>query len=115
VPRSNKLQVYQVASSSSAEILNRGVSFGMWEGISIGWIFLAWLVILYILVRTSGRGGKLALGMILIGGSLNLSERIILGGVSDPWPFFGIIYNNLADYLIIIGVVVYGYCRFTRR
>jgi lipoprotein signal peptidase len=46
--------------------------------------------------------------LIIVGGGLNLWERIKWGYVYDYWkiPFTGI-YNNINDWLIVTGVVLY--------
>ena len=78
---------------------NTGVSFGL----NIGGIFIN-IVILAVLGRWVIRKGEdLWLGLVWIGGGLNLIERIRFGFVRDYWPLpFGL-YNNLADWLIALG------------
>lgn len=44
---------------------------------------------------------------MISGGCVNLIDRIRYGGVCDYWKIWGInIYNNIADWLIFIGVVL---------
>jgi len=52
---------------------------------------------------------------ILVGGITNQLSRFVWGGVVDYLSFGGLFYNNLADYLIILGVVGYGYSGYLRR
>lgn len=45
-------------------------------------------------------------GLMIVGGGLNLFERLVWGGVRDYWKIpLTSIYNNLNDYLIAAGVV----------
>ncbi|MFH2019748.1 MAG: signal peptidase II [bacterium] len=94
-------------------MLNRGVSFGWFAGIEIWVVVGVWLLVLWLLVKEKwGRGG---LALILLGGGINLLMRLVYGGVIDNWSLRGMLYNNLADYLIIIGLCIYGYTYFVRR
>lgn len=52
------------------------------------------------------RDKQWSLGLILIGGIINLIDRWGLGYVRDYWSF-GIVVNNLADWLIGIGVLLF--------
>jgi lipoprotein signal peptidase len=96
-------------------MLNKGISFGVFPGIS--WLVVAffWLLVLYMLWRSKGYLEKIGLTLILVGGGSNLLFRYLVGGVVDNWSLAGMLYNNLADYLIVIGLVVYGYSNFVRR
>jgi len=94
-------------------MLNTGVSFGWFQGVE-RWVILGvWGVILYLFVKEKeGRGG---LALILLGGGINLGMRILYGGVIDNWRLGGLLYNNLADYLIVTGLCWYGYTMFVGR
>lgn len=72
-------------------------------------------ILLVIAVKTRELLGRVGLVVMALGGGLNLSERIGAGYVSDPFSFFGLGYNNMADYLIFFGLVIYGYSYFVRR
>lgn len=88
-------------------MLNRGVSFGLWPGISnfiIGFILVSLIVYA---VKVRELIVRLGLGLMIVGGSGNLYERIVYGGLRDNLNFFGLFYNNVWDYLIVGGVVVY--------
>lgn len=46
--------------------------------------------------------------LILLGGGLNLFERLVYGYVNDYWNFLGTgIYNNINDWLISIGLILF--------
>jgi lipoprotein signal peptidase len=97
-------------------MLNKGISFGFLPGISnvlIGVVIVS-LVIYALKVRELIV--KLALGLMIIGGTGNLYQRVMYGGVVDNLSFFGFFYNNVFDYLIVGGVVVFiiQYFRTTR-
>ncbi len=68
---------------------------------------VAWFVEGYLLVHEKSTLGKLGLILILVGGGMNLGERMRSGAVLDNLSLLGIIYNNAADYLIVIGVMIY--------
>jgi lipoprotein signal peptidase len=85
-------------------IKNFGMSFGRnlpaliwWEG---GVWLLTWIWFL--------RSKNWRVGLIVLGGGLNLWERYKWGFVVDYWriPFTGI-YNNINDWFIFLGVVLY--------
>jgi len=77
---------------------NFGVSFG-WGGKLVTGFSLIFLVVLmgwWWLARPE-------LFLILVGGWINLVDRLVFGYVRDYWKFISV-YNNLADWLIGIGV-----------
>lgn len=85
-------------------IRNSGISFG----ISIPGINLiatmVLVVVIYFFVKTRDWG----LGLIALGGGLNLGERIISGFVTDYWKIPLVpLYNNVNDWLIVAGVIVF--------
>jgi len=48
-----------------------------------------------------------------LGGILNLVERVVFGGVNDYWKIpFTNIYNNINDYLILIGGIIVVWKKF---
>ncbi len=84
---------------------NYGASFGLWfPGIEVVAVIL-WLVLFCFWYRYKWWG----LLLILLGGGLNLIERLSQGYVTDYWriPLTGI-YNNFNDWLIFAGVVFIG-------
>ena len=94
-------------------ILNQGISFGLLMGVSVWWLVMIWFGLLIFFSREKrGRGGIL---LILIGGGVNILMRLVYGGVVDNLSLFDMLYNNLADYLIVIGLCWYGYTMFIRR
>lgn len=83
--------------------INNGASFGLnipaLELIS----FLFLILLLVVWWKEKKAWGVL---LIMLGGLLNLRERILFGGVRDYWQIpMTAIYNNLNDYLIFFGVV----------
>ena len=50
---------------------------------------------------------KFPLFLILVGGISNLIDRVIYSGVVDYINFFGLLKNNLADFLIFLGTTVF--------
>lgn len=88
---------------------NRGISFGLFQGIGpiVGWITLLFLLGLFVyLVRLPKRARLLRLGLaILIGGAMgNLVDRIFIGEVLDfvETPLRQGIFN-VADVMIHLG------------
>jgi len=43
------------------------------------------------------------INLVLLGGWINMIDRLVFGYVRDYWQF-GVVYNNLADWIISIGV-----------
>ena len=84
-------------------LVNKGISFGLeFPGLElISGFFL--LVLMIIWWREKRAWGII---LVVLGGGLNLIERFSFGGVRDYWQIpFTSIYNNINDYLIIIGMV----------
>lgn len=83
---------------------NSGISLGIqFPGITIISGLLLLLVIFWALREKDWR-----LGLIALGGGLNLAERLVYGAVLDYWRIPGTqIYNNINDWLIFAGVVLY--------
>ena len=94
---------------------NSGISGGWWPGVPIGVIAVVWLIGLWFWYRAKGVGARVGWGLVLGGGLLNLSERWRYGYVRDPWNLGGIVYNNLADYFIAVGLLIYLYSWWRKR
>lgn len=90
-------------------MLNTGVSFGLEVPELLIW--MAMIFVGYIWYRERHP----SLMLIMVGGGANLVMRIMYGGVIDNWSIGEMFYNNWADYLIVIGIVWYGYTCFVRR
>ncbi|MBP9670616.1 signal peptidase II [Candidatus Woesebacteria bacterium] len=101
-------------------MLNQGVSFGLFQGIPVWVIVLIWLLLfLYAVLpavpsaqaRQAGKmrelWGRVGVGLILMGGAGNIISRIVYGGVMDNLNLFGVLHNNVWDYLIFAGVVIF--------
>jgi len=85
-------------------IRNFGISFGkMLPGVS-WWELGVWLLTWVWFLKSK----NWRIGLIVLGGGLNLWERYKWGFVVDYWriPFTNI-YNNVNDWLIFIGVGLY--------
>ncbi|MBI2465575.1 signal peptidase II [Candidatus Shapirobacteria bacterium] len=85
-------------------VKNYGVSFGQsFPGI----IFISALL-LVVLIVMAWRDRKVSLWLVVLGGGLNLIERLFFGYVRDYWKIPGIsLYNNINDWLIFGGVAWY--------
>lgn len=81
---------------------NYGISFGI-RGRYFVWLEIFFLLF-FIIFICKKKNGYWGVKWLFIGGLINLSDRIFLGYVRDYWKF-GLVYNNLADWLIGIGVV----------
>lgn len=79
-------------------VINSGVSFGIKMG-SEWVVWMLWLVFFVWLYRQK-------MWLVAAGGAANLVSRVVWGGVVDYLPFFGLFTNNLADYMIVGGVVL---------
>ena len=70
------------------------------------WVIIA--VMLGVLVWWWYKEKDWRLLLVILGGALNLGERLVRGYVTDYWIIPGTnIYNNLNDWLIFIGVILY--------
>jgi len=90
-------------------IQNNGISFGIRLP---GVILITGLVLLgisYVAIRQK----EWRWSLVILGGVLNLVERINYGFVTDYWKIpFVPIYNNVNDWLIFVGVIllIWKYC-----
>lgn len=94
---------FWVSSKTDFITKNYGVSFSMnWFNplvlnilfvIFIGWFYL--------------KNESYFFGLILIGGIVNMIDRLIFGYVRDYWTLGGILINNLNDWLIGLGVSLF--------
>jgi len=82
---------------------NSGASFGIYFlGLNI--VSIVVLIVIFLIWKKDRNNGWL---LIILGGMLNLTERIMFGYVHDYWRIpLTSIYNNFSDYLIIIGGIV---------
>lgn len=90
-----------LAKSSRVVVFNSGASFGLMVNkwlVLVFWLFFCWWL-----------EDKRFLGwyLLVVGGGVNLVDRIRLGWVRDYWklPFFSV-YNNIGDWLIFLGLVI---------
>ncbi|MFA5749674.1 MAG: signal peptidase II [Candidatus Shapirobacteria bacterium] len=82
-------------------VKNYGISFGI-NGlffIFLNIIFILFLIYFFVKKR------YLELGLMIVGGLINLIDRFVFGYVRDYWWFFKV-YNNLADWLIWLGIIL---------
>jgi len=84
-------------------IQNGGVSFGL----NVPGIEILTSIILLVIVVVAIKQKEWRWGLILLGGGLNLIERLKFGYVTDYWKIPMIpLYNNFNDWLIFGGVVL---------
>lgn len=81
---------------------NYGISFGL-----DGWFFIVLSIFFVVMLsiiwwKNEFRG----INVILAGGWINLIDRVVFGYVRDYWKL-GSIYNNLADWMIQVGVIIF--------
>lgn len=92
-------------------IRNPGISLDGLPGVV--WISTGvWLVTVIWFLKTK----NWRVGLIMLGGGLNLWQRWQWGYVIDYWklPFLNL-YNNINDWLIFIGGVVLYICQQVRK
>ena len=92
---------FSLASTNNI-IKNYGISFG----INGGFFIILNIIFVFILTKIWFKNNLLSLGLMLVGGWINLIDRLIFGYVRDYW-YLGRVYNNLADWLIQIGVIIF--------
>jgi lipoprotein signal peptidase len=88
---------YQAVALNHA-VINYGVSGGV--SIPLPLLYLGYIVLGLWLLRERA-------WVILMGGLANFISRVWWGGVVDYWNFLGLFTNNLADWMIVIGLVLY--------
>ena len=88
-------------------MLNKGISFGFLPGISNVLIALVLIGLIVYAVKVRELIVRLGLGLMIAGGMGNLCQRVMYGGVVDNLNFFGLFYNNVFDYLIVSGVIIF--------
>ena len=81
-------------------VKNYGISFGL----SVPALNLVssclWLAMLWVAIKEK----KFSLWLAVLGGGMNLGERICFGYVNDYWKIPLIpLYNNVNDWLIFVG------------
>lgn len=102
--------VIQVQIGSEELFRNVGVGFGLLPGIPVWLIVVFFLLYAIWIYRRWGELGyysRLGISLIGIGGLSNVLSRAIVGGVVDYLAIANLRYN-LADLLIIFGLVVYS-------
>lgn len=77
--------------------------------LSINWINPLLLNIIFILIIGwfYFKNSSYILSLILIGGIVNIIDRLMFGYVRDYWNFGGLFVNNLNDWLIGFGVLIF--------
>jgi lipoprotein signal peptidase len=79
---------------------NAGISFGLYCNLLLVVAFVALVVVMILFWRREDVG----LMIMAVGGLINFVDRIVFGYVRDYWVF-GYFYNNLADLIIVFGVL----------
>jgi len=84
-------------------VKNYGISF------SIYWANSLLLNIIFILIIGwfYWKEKSYFLSLVLIGGLINIVDRLVFGYVRDYWNFGGVLINNLNDWLIGVGVLLF--------
>ena len=81
---------------------NYGISFGI-----SGWFYILLSLVFVVLLSIIWWKDKFfGINLIVVGGWINLIDRIIFGYVRDYWNL-GWIYNNLPDWMIQVGVIIF--------
>lgn len=93
---------HEAAATRSEVFLNNGVSFGVGFGGFWGSL-VAWLVVVLLLGERRNEWGW---RMVVVGGAVNIVDRLRFGGVRDYWSLPVGLSNNLNDWLIIVGVII---------
>lgn len=96
-------------------MVNEGVAFGLWRGIPIWVVGIVWMALFILALKMRELWERIGAIFILIGGSMNIYDRFRYGGVVDNLNFANVLYNNVWDYLIVAGLLIYGYSYFVRR
>lgn len=116
IEKTNQNQIVITSFFSLVQVLNKGISFGMFNGIKNSQVIFSLLqtfiaiILTFWLLKTNNLYISIALGLIIGGAFGNIIDRIINGAVADfldfhinsyHWPAF-----NLADSSVFIGVTM---------
>lgn len=116
IQKTNENQIVITSFFSLVQVLNKGISFGMFNNIKNSQIIFSLLqtsiaiILTFWLLKTNNLYISVALGLIIGGAFGNIIDRIINGAVADfldfhingyHWPAF-----NLADSSVFIGVAM---------
>jgi len=116
IEENNQNQIVITSFFSLVQVLNKGISFGMFNDIKNSQIIFSLLqasialILTFWLLKTNSLYISVALGLIIGGAFGNIIDRIINGAVADfldfhinnyHWPAF-----NLADSSVFIGVAM---------
>lgn len=84
-------------------VKNYGISF------SLEWVNVLFLNIIFVLIVgvLYWENKSYFLGLILIGGLVNMVDRLIFGYVRDYWTFGQLVINNLNDWFIGGGTILF--------
>jgi signal peptidase II len=104
-------KIFLLPGVSFGSHINRGIVFGLnfslWPVIILSIIFLG--VIIGLFLRAFKRGEKRAifgLSLLFCGALSNLIDRIVYGGTIDYISFFNYSFVNLADGMILGGIII---------
>ena len=94
--------VHSLLSDFLSVYENYGVSFG----IGGNWTLLVNIVFVLFIFGFYLKKNFLSLSLLLVGGLVNLIDRLSFGYVRDYWSL-GVIVNNVADWLIGFAVLLF--------
>lgn len=95
--------------SAGTAVMNSGLSFGLLPKDVAEWLsLLIWLGLILVYFKRYNLK-YWPLGLIILGGGLNILDRLIYGGVVDiiRYPIIPL-YGNIADIYIVVGVVAFS-------
>lgn len=99
-------------------MLNCKYLFSSFLPIRIYYALIIVLLVLFILVVFNVYKAKLfriAGFLVVVGGLLNMVERIKTGCVYDPFNFINLFHFNSADVLISLGIILLTYRLFNKN
>lgn len=97
----DQISKYAVIGIQKLYVVNKGVSFGLGQGMN-AWIF--GMLLLVVLLDALKRGIHFSDVLILAGGLSNMLDRLFYRGVVD-WIRISMLWFNIADISITIGVI----------
>ena len=97
-------------STHQKRMLNCSYLFSNFISLHVFVIGLVLLLILidYIFWKSVGHSacGKAGLVLLNLGGALNIYQRLATGCVTDALNFINLVHFNLADLLIVVGIII---------
>lgn len=97
----------------NTQTINHGLFFGLFLN-NLSAIILT-LVLIAVLVFFAVKEKNGFLGIAIIGSAMNIFDRLFFGGVRDYLSIFSLPAFNIADSLIVLGIIFYFFSKLFNK